>query len=141
MEEQVMNTTQEQSSIENVSNEALANTVADGLNMSFTKMILVKPLEPIKITKTLTVPEDSGEKDEEGNPIMQMTIKDVENESNFRKGVIISLPYSIKATNGLVSGIEAKAGDIIVYNHKRSIDFDLYKDSVLVDPFDVIAFN
>ena len=126
-------------SIENMSDEVLASAIDTKVGMKFLKSILVKPLDPITVTKTLTVPEDSGEKDENGDPIMQMTIKNVDSESQFRKGVVISVPISIIDRNADSISTELVAGKTIVYNHRRSIDFDLYKDSVLVDPFDVIS--
>ena len=127
--------------IENMDNRTLANVVADKLEYDFATLILVKPL-PVEMTyKTLTVPEDSGEKSEDGEAIMQMTIKEVETESLFRKGVVLSIPLSLQKLkeNGTSTGIDYTIGDTIVYPSKRSMDFDLFKDSALVAPFEVIA--
>jgi len=127
--------------IENVDNSTLINIVTEKLNYEFANMILVKPLDVEKVFKTLTVPEDSGEKDEDGEPIMQMTIKQIETESLLRKGIVLSIPYSIslnldKEGN---TNMPINVGDTVVYPNKRSIDFDLFKDSALVPAYEVLA--
>jgi hypothetical protein len=132
MEENI-NATQEQLEIENMSDETLANIVSEGLKYTPIKDILVKPLDPIKIVKTTNVPVETGEVDEEGEKLMEMQQKDIEVESVFREGVIISLPI------GVAFDASFEVGMKIVYNHKFSIPFDLFKDSVLVKPYDVIA--
>jgi len=130
---------QEQLTIENVDNTILANAVANNVGYEFANMILVKPMEIEKVTKTLTVPEDSGEKNEEGEPIMQMTIKDVVTESLLRKGTIISIPASLRVTEYKDGLLHLNIGDVIVFPNKRSIDFDLLKDSLLVPYYEVLA--
>ena len=142
MEENKENT-QEQSvniaAIENVGNDVLANAISSKVKYDFAKHILIKPLEVEKVYKTLTVPEDSGEKDEEGEPIMQMTIKQVETESILRTGVIVSIPANLKSNDNKWAGMEFVIGDVIVFPKNRMIDFDLFKDTALVEPFDVIG--
>lgn len=123
--------------IENMGNDVLAVNIADKLGYEFSKYVLVKPMPIEKVFKTLTVPEDSGEKDAEGEPIMQMTIKEVETDSKLRRGVVISIPVSIQSITD--KQLIVKPGDIIVYPNTRSIDFDLYKDSALVEPYDIVA--
>lgn len=137
MEEQVINVQEQVSEmqLENMSNETLANVVAKSIKYRFPKAILVKPLEAEKVTKTLTVPEDSGEKDENGDPIMQMTIKQVEVDSVYRKGIVIAMPTS----TGDANLYDVKIGDTIVYPDRYAVDFDLYKDSALVEPFYIVA--
>jgi co-chaperonin GroES (HSP10) len=133
VQEQLLN------NIENVDNAVIAAAVSDKVGYEFSQLILVKPLELEKVFKTLTVPEDSGEKDEDGEVIMQMTIKQIETESMLRKGVVIKLPASMDATRGKEGMLQLKVGDIIVYPNKRSIDFDLFKDSALVAFHEVLA--
>jgi len=126
-------------SIENMDNVTLAQAISDKLGYEFSNMILVKPLDIEKVTKTLTVPEDSGEKDEEGNAIMQMTIKQVETDSMLRKGIVIAVPVSLSAVKDTDITLKINIGDTIVYPNKRSIDFDLYKDSALISHYEVLA--
>jgi len=129
--------------IENMGNEELATVIEAKLGYSFAKQILVKPLPVEKVFKTLTVPTatEEMEEDEEGNkiPVMEMKETQVETESMLRKGVVISIPESLKANDNKFAGMTINLGDTIVFPNKRSMDFDLFKDSALVDAFDVIA--
>lgn len=125
-------TTEEQLSIENVSDEVLLNVVLSKLNYTMLKDVLVKPLETVKVKRITNVPEKTDELDEEGQPIMSMVKKEVEVDSTFRTGIVLALPLQ-----GAPAGI--KVGDKVAYPHKYSIDFDLFMDSVLVKPYDIIA--
>ena len=125
-------TAEEQLNIENVSDETLLNVVLSKLNYTMVKDVLVKPLEAIKVKRMTNVPEKTDELDEEGQPIMTMVKKEVEVDSTFRSGIVLALP-----TQGASGDI--KVGDKVVYPHKYSIDFDLFMDSVLVKPYDIIA--
>lgn len=125
---------QEQSvEIENMSDEALLNIVLDKLDYEMVKDILVKPLEVIKVKRMTNVPVGTGEMDEEGVEIMEMKQEEIEVDSSFRSGIILSLP------TGATYDSTLKVGMKIVYPHKYSIDFDIFKDSVLVKPYDVVA--
>ena len=134
--------TEEQSyhKIENVSDETLANIVSEGIKYDFTKFILVKPLEIQLVMKPLTAPQPTGELDENGEEVLEMVKTEVETESTFRRGVVLSIPASVKE-NKLNGTIDLKVGDIIIFPNKRSMDFDLFKDSALVEPFDVVAIS
>lgn len=121
------------SGIENVSDEVLLKVVLDGLNYSMTKDILVKPLEPIKIKRVINVPVETDEVDEDGTKLMAMEQKETEIDSSFRSGIVLALPSGAAYDGALTVGMK------IVYPHKYSIDFDLFKDSVLVKPYDVVA--
>lgn len=47
------------------------------------------------------------------------------------KGIVLSIPIGTDST--------IKVGDTIVYPKKFAKDFDLFKDSQLVKPYDVVA--
>ena len=120
---------QEQSIIENVSDQTLAQVVADGIKYEFQKYVLVKPLAVDMVKKVVTMPvKIEDEFDAEGEPVMEMKESEVEIESIFRRGIVIK---SIHAGYNV--------GDTIVYPNRRSMDFDLIKDSALVEPFDIVA--
>ncbi len=138
MEDKEINTvdstaTEEQLNIENVSDEVLLSVVLEGLSYKMVKDILIKPLEAIKIKKVINVPVGTGEKDEDGTELMEMKQEETDVDSVFRSGIILSLPSGAAFDEAL------KVGMKVVYPHKYSIDFDLFKDSVLVKPYDVIA--
>ena len=128
-----VNTAEEQLNIENVSNEVLLDIVKERLNYRMVKDILVKPLDPIKLKRITNVPVKTDELDEEGQPVMTMEQKEIEVESNFREGIILALPTNAAYDTNLVVGMK------VAYPHKYSIDFDLFKDSVLVKPYDIVS--
>ena len=119
--------------IENVSDEKLLAIVTEGLVYEMSKDILVKPLDVIKIKRMVNTPFETEEVDEEGEKIMEMRPEETEVDSVFRSGIILSLPTGAAYDETLVVGMK------IVYPFKYSIDFDLFKDSVLVKPYDVVA--
>ena len=117
----------------NVSNEVLLNVVQQGLPYEMMRDVLVKPLATVKVKRMTNVPKKTDEVDEEGQPIMEMEMKEIEVDSAFRTGIILALPTGVDMHPGVV------VGATIAFPHKYSIDFDLFKDSVLVKPYDIIA--
>lgn len=115
--------------------DKILETVINNLEYTITKDILVKPLEAIKIVKTITEPKPTGKKDAEGNEEYEIESKEMEVESDFAKGIIISLP----TTAAVKDGYDYNLGDVIVYPKKFAKEFELFKDSMLVKPYDVVA--
>lgn len=111
--------------------DKVLETVVNGLEYSFEKDILVKPLDPIMITKEYTEQIPTGEKDEEGFNKYETKTHTKEVESDFAKGIVLSIPTGADST--------VKVGDTIVYPKKFAKDFDIFKDSQLVKPYDVVA--
>lgn len=111
--------------------DKVLETVVNGLEYSFEKDILVKPLNPIMITKEYTEQIPTGEKDEEGFNKYETKTHTKEVESDFAKGIVLSIPTGADST--------VKVGDTIVYPKKFAKDFDIFKDSQLVKPYDVVA--
>lgn len=111
--------------------DKVLETVINGLEYNMTKDILVKPLEPIKITKEITEQIPTGEKDEDGFNLYETKTETKEVDSAFSTGIILALPITYEG--------ELKVGMTIVYPKKFMIEFDLFKDSQLVKPYDVVA--
>lgn len=111
--------------------DKVLETVVNELEYSFEKDILVKPLTPIMVTKEYTEQIPTGEKDEEGFNKYEVKTHTKEVESDFAKGIVLSIPTGVDST--------IKVGDTIVYPKKFAKDFDLFKDSQLVKPYDVVA--
>lgn len=111
--------------------DKVLETVVNGLEYSFEKDILVKPLNPIMITKEYTEQIPTREKDEEGFNKYETKTHTKEVESDFAKGIVLSIPTGADST--------VKVGDTIVYPKKFAKDFDIFKDSQLVKPYDVVA--
>lgn len=103
------------------------------IGFTFEKEILVKPLPTIMVEKVITKQIPTGEKDEEGNNLYDTKEEKQQVESNFETGIVLSLP------TGYTGNITI--GDTVVYNRKFAIEFDLYKNSKLVKPYDIVAIS
>lgn len=111
--------------------DKVLKTVVDGVKFIFEKDFLVKPLEPIMIEKNYTEQVPNGKKDEEGNNLYDVKETKKSVESDFKKGIIIAIPTVYDGSLTL--------GDTIVYPKKFAKEFDLFKDSELVKPYDIVA--
>lgn len=112
--------------------DKVLETVVNGIKYTMLKDALVKPLEPIMVTKEFTEQIPTGVVDEDGFNEYETQTETKEVESEWYKGVILLLPTCLTDN-------EFKAGDTVVYNKKFAKDFDLFKDSQLVKPYDIIA--
>lgn len=111
--------------------DKVLETVINGIEYTFEKDILVKPLDPIKVTKEYTEQIPTGEKDEDGFNKYETKTETKEVESDFAKGIVLALPTSIE--------LKLQIGNTIVYPKKFAKEFDLFKDSQLIKPYDVVA--
>ena len=107
------------------------DTVINSLEYIPVKDILVKPLDPIKVTKEIVEQVPTGKKDENGFEEYETKTEVKEVTSDFSKGIIIAIPVDITT--------DLTVGDVIVYPTKFAKDFDLFKDSQLVKPYDIVA--
>lgn len=120
-----------------VSNETLASYVSDNIHYTMRKDVLIKPLEPIMVKKEFSTPVVKDTVKEEGETIneyddVKKEIKEV--ESNFSRGIVLKVPASDTEW-------DFKVGNIVIYNKRFSVDFDILKNSVLVKPYDIIAIE
>ena len=100
--------------------DKVLETVVNGIKYTMLKDVLVKPLEPVMVTKEITEQIPTGEVDEDGFNKYDTQTETKEVESEYSTGVVLK---------------------IIVYNKKFAKDFDLFKDSQLVKPYDIIAVS
>lgn len=112
----------------------LLNTVLKTIDFDLIKDVLVKPLEPIMVTKEIDEQVPNGLTDEEGFNLYDTVKKTVEVESDFAKGVVLSLPIDCGMTE-----FKYKPGSIVAYNKRMAKYYDLYKDSQLVKPYDIVS--
>ena len=112
--------------------DKVLETVINGIGYTPLKDVLVKPLEPIKLKKEITEAVGTGEKDVDGYEKFETKTEIKEVESEWRLGIVLAIPESLNI-------IDFKVGDTIVFNKKFAKDFDLFKDSQLVKPYDIIA--
>lgn len=129
----------------------LAESIAEKLDMEFSRDFLVKPLEPVMIKKEFTKPVATDNKpktDENGIEAVdydkvETEIKEV--ESDFRKGVVLKIPTEYiaqRADEKYGSAIpEIKVGDIIYYPARTGRWFDQVKDAQMIRLFDIVAVS
>lgn len=122
----------------------LLETVVNGIPYSFVKEMLVKPLEDVIVKKEVITPTPTGEVDEEGIAITENVSEITEEPSNFKQGIILKEACGYKWIDGqgnpLAEEFIPRIGDTIVYGRRSSVPFDLFKDSELVNPYNVVGF-
>lgn len=126
----------------------LANDVSDKINIDMKRQFLVKPLDPIKVKKEFSKPVATDNKpktDENGVEAVdydkvETEVKEV--ESDFRKGVVLKVPFEYSRNIGNNKDweeMEIKVGDIIIYYNKHAQWFDLLKDTQLISGHDILG--
>lgn len=116
--------------------DKVLETVINDIKFVFEKDVLVKPLEPIMVTKEVTIPIPTGEIGKDGFEIYDTKAETKEIESEYAKGIILAMPANMDHVGIKYS---FSLGDTVVYSNKFAKDFDLYKTSKLIKPYDVIA--
>lgn len=117
--------------------KALLDSVVDKIEYSFTRDILVKPLADEYVEKEIIKPVMTGVKDEDGTEINDTETTKEKVLTTFAKGIVLAIPSGYEWTD---KNNHPEVGDIIAYSRKHSVDFDLFKDSKLVNPYNVVAF-
>lgn len=112
--------------------DKVLETVINGIEYNPLKDILVKPLDPIMVNKEVTSPVPTGEKDEQGFEKYDTKTETLEMESEWKTGIVLAVGEELKDLTFAV-------GDTVVYGKKFAKDFDLFKDSQLVKPYDIVA--
>lgn len=115
--------------------KAIAESVDKALDLTFVKDVLVKPLAVQMVTKVTETPIPTKKTDKDtGAKEYKKTEKKTEKvESNFRRGVVISLPKDLV--------VPYSVGDTVVFAARAAFPFDLYKDSMLIKSFDIVAYT
>lgn len=116
--------------------DKVLETVLNGLTYIPLKDILVKPLDPIKLQKEVTEAVGTGEKDVDGYEKFETKTETKEVESEWREGIVLVIPNCLEESN-----LGFKVGDTVVYNKKFAKEFDLFKNSVLVKSYDIVAIK
>lgn len=111
--------------------DKILESVVSKIEYIMLKDVLVKPLEPIKVTKEITEQIPTGEVDEEGFNKYETKTETKEVDSAWTKGIVLVLPSN--------SDSSVNVGDTIIYNKRSAIDFDIFKNSQLVKPYDIVA--
>lgn len=119
-----------------IDQDKVLDDVINKIEYTMIKDILVKPLDTPKVMKHIVEQIPTDKIDEETKATIYETKEsDKEVDSAFRKGIVLRLPSNMPDNSPI------EVGDTVVFPYKFSIDFDLFKDSMLVKPYDVIALT
>ena len=126
-----------------IDQSVLAEDVAEKIKYNFFDFFLVKPLDPVKVTKEFSKPVPTGTPVEDANGIKAQDFDDVETEvkevdSDYRRGVVIKRPlyYEDEDTSRMY---DIKIGDIVIFRDTAGMRFDLLKDSRLLRQYDILG--
>lgn len=124
----------------------LAKSVSDQIKYQFLDYFLVKPLDPIKVKKEVSVPVTDEDPKKDKNGVEAKDFDDVKTEvvevdSDYRKAVVIKLPVYYENNKDYDPTTAIKAGDIVIIREAAGLRFDLIKDSRLVRLFDILGIE
>lgn len=115
----------------------LLDQVLEKVEYSFTRDILVKPLPEEYIEKEISEPVPTGKKDVDGIDKYDTKTEVKKVPTTFRKGIVLAIPSNYEWQD---KENHPEVGDIVAYPSKAAAHFDLFKDSQLVNPYNVVAF-
>lgn len=124
----------------------LAQSVAENIPYRFFDFFLVKPLDPIKVTKEFSKPVSTGTPVEDANGVEAQDFDRVETEvkevdSDYRRGIVLKRPLYYENPEQERGVFEVKIGDIVLFKETVGFRFDLLKDSRLIRQYDIIAIE
>lgn len=129
-----------------IDQSALAEDVSNGIKYDFLDHFLVKPLEPIKVTKEFSKPVPTGTPAKDENGIEAQDFDRVETEvkevdSDYRRGIVLKRPLYYENANSKedLGVAEIKIGDVVLFKDTAGLRFDLLKDSRLIRSYDIIG--
>jgi co-chaperonin GroES (HSP10) len=122
---------------------AVAQTVSDKIKYNFFDYFLVKPLDPIKVTKEFSKPVSAGTPAKDANGVEAQDFDNVETEvkevnSDYRKGVVIKCPTYYDEPG---AKMHAQVGDVVIFRDAAGLRFDLVKDSRLLRLYDILGIE
>ena len=122
----------------------LAQSLSEQIPYEFSRYFLVKPLEPVMVTKEFSTPvvkeETTTEDGLEVKDYDDVTTETKEVESDFTRGVVLKVPVEATAPKDeKFTQLDIKLGDIVVYKGRYAQYFDLLKDSQLISRMDILC--
>lgn len=123
--------------------ESVAQTVSEGIKYEFLDDFLVKPLDPIKVKKEFNTPVTKDVTSDDGMEVSEYDdvateVKEV--DSDYREGIVLKVPskYQTWMNDEKFPAKAINIGDKVVYRATNRY-FDLFKDSILLKPHEIIA--
>lgn len=128
-----------------IDQSAVATTVSEGIPYSFLEDFLVKPLDPVIVKKEFKTPVSKGESTDDSGTTAEdyeevaTEVKEV--ESDYREGVVLKVSERYKSwmKDDKVNQYPINVGDIIVFRATAGRYFDLFKDSLMLKSYDILA--
>ena len=127
-----------------IDQSVLAEDVSNQIKYSFLDYFLVKPLDPIKVTKEFSKPVPTGTPAKDENGIEAQDFDSVETEvkevdSDYRRGIVLKRPLYYENSKDDLGVAEIKVGDTVIFRETAGLRFDLLKDSRLLRSFDILG--
>ena len=128
-----------------IDQSALAESVAEKINYKFLDYFLVKPLDPVKVTKEFSKPVSTGTPAKDENGIEAQDFNSVETEvkevdSDYRKGIVIKRPAYYENNDQNVTKY-INVGDVVIFRDTAGLWFDLVKNTRLLRQFDILGIE
>lgn len=127
-----------------IDQSVLAEDISSQIKYSFLDYFLVKPLDPIKVTKEFSKPVPTGTPAKDENGIEAQDFDSVETEvkevdSDYRRGIVLKRPLYYENSKDDLGVAEIKIGDTVIFRETAGLRFDLLKDSRLLRSFDILG--
>ena len=122
----------------------LAESVSEQIKYQFLDFFLVKPLDPIKVTKEFSKPVSTGTPVKDANGVEAQDFDSVETEvkevnSDYRRGIVLKRPIYYEAEDSKNTFIPINIGDVVIFRDAAGLSFDLLKDSKLLRQYDILG--
>ncbi len=122
----------------------LAESVAENIKYDFFDFFLVKPLDPVKVTKEFSKPVATGTPAKDANGVEAQDFDNVETEvkevnSDYRRGIVLKRPLYYENSDLIGTKSELKIGDVVIFRDPAGLRFDLLKDSRLLRMYDILG--
>ena len=123
----------------------LAEDVSSKIKYNFFDFFLVKPLDPIKVTKEFSKPVTTGTPTKDENGIEAQDYDKVETEvkevnSVYRRGIVLKRPVYYEATE-YEGPRYIEIGSTVIFRDAAGMNFDLIKDSKLLRQYDILGIE
>lgn len=132
-----------------IDQSVLAEDLSSKIKYNFLDFFLVKPLDPIKVTKEFSKPISAGTPAKDKNGIEAVDYESVETEvkevnSDYRRGIVLKLPlYYEDSIDGDKRAVYSsiKIGSVVIFKDTAGYNFDLLKDSRLLRQYDILGIE
>ena len=123
----------------------LAEDVSSKIKYNFFDFFLVKPLDPIKVTKEFSKPVTTGTPTKDENGIEAQDYDKVETEvkevnSDYRRGIVLKRPVYYEAAE-YEGPRYIEIGSTVIFRDAAGMNFDLVKDSKLLRQYDILGIE